>query len=313
MEAPIPVIDIGRLDSPATRAAIDRACRDWGFFQIVGHGLDGALADRIMAASRAFFAQPAALKRRLLRDAENPWGYYDQELTKNRRDWKEIYDHGPSDGQRLAPRWPEAPLRETFEPAVRAYHGACTTLARRLLAAMAVNLGAPPQALLHGFGDRHASFLRLNHYPPRPDPSGTGPAVLGVGEHTDSGALTLLLQDAQPGLEVQRDGRWHAVPPLAGALVVNIGDIVQVWSNDLYTAAVHRAVVDPLHDRYSVPFFFNPSYDTDYEPLPGAVTPERPARYRRIRWGEFRALRAAGDYADLGVEVQISHYRHQEH
>jgi isopenicillin N synthase-like dioxygenase len=133
---------------------------------------------------------------------------------------------------------------------------------------------------------------------------------LGVGEHTDSGALTVLMQDEHPGLEVLRHGRWSLVRPVAGALTINIGDIVQVWSNDRYKAALHRVVVaDPRHERYSIPFFLNPSYETTYEPLPPTVTPERPAAYRRIEWREFRGLRAAGDYADIGEEVQIHHYR----
>ena len=97
--------------------------------------------------------------------------------------------------------------------------------------------------------------------------------------------------------------------PRRDALVVNIGDIVQVWSNDGYRAAPHRVLTNPAHERYSIPFFLNPSYETTYEPLPSTVTPQRPAAYRRISWREFRELRAAGDYADIGEEVQIHHYR----
>jgi len=308
----VPVIDIGRLDSAASLAAIDRACREWGFFQVVGHGLDGALIERLFAVSREFFALPHAAKQAIARDADNPWGYFDRELTKNRRDCKEIHDVGPADGLRLQPRWPAGELRLRFEPALLAYYESCKGLALRLLAAIAANLGADPDRLARGFDHTHTSFLRLNHYPPRPQRADDDGSALGVGEHTDSGALTLLLQDDQPGLEVRRDGRWHLVQPLAGALVVNIGDIVQVWSNDRYVAALHRVITNPERDRYTMPFFLNPSYDTTYEPLPTTVTAQRPARYRRIEWREFRSLRAAGDYADLGEEIQISHYRRQE-
>jgi isopenicillin N synthase-like dioxygenase len=133
----------------------------------------------------------------------------------------------------------------------------------------------------------------------------------GVGEHTDSGALTLLLQDECPGLEILRNGRWQLVEPRADALVVNIGDMIQVWSNDGYRAALHRVITNGTSDRYSIPFFLNPSYDTVYEPLSPTVSECRPACYRPISWREFRRLRAAGDYADLGEEVQINHYRRQ--
>jgi isopenicillin N synthase-like dioxygenase len=121
------------------------------------------------------------------------------------------------------------------------------------------------------------------------------------------------LQDDQPGLEVCRNGSWHLVPPRAGALVINLGDVVQVWSNDRYQAALHRVITHARRERYSVPFFLNPSYETRYEPLPASVDAQRPARYEAIQWREFRELRAAGDYADLGEEVQIAHhYRKQE-
>lgn len=310
----VPVIDIAALCDPASLAAIDRACRDWGFFQVTGHGIDPASIDRLLAVAREFFAQPAAAKRAIARDADNPWGYFDRELTGNRRDWKEIFDFGPADGGRLAPRWPDGALRRRFEPAVRDHYGYCRRLALRLLEVVAGHLGARPDQLLRAFGPGHTSFLRLNRYPPRPGAAAGGASVqedaaFGVGAHTDAGALTLLLQDAEPGLEVYRDGHWYLVEPVRGALVVNVGDIVQVWSNDRYRAALHRVVTDPATDRYSVPFFLNPTWETCYAPLAGAVSPRRPARYRAISWREFRRLRAAGDYADLGEEIQIGHYR----
>jgi isopenicillin N synthase-like dioxygenase len=131
---------------------------------------------------------------------------------------------------------------------------------------------------------------------------------LGINHHTDAGALTLLLQDEQPGLEVFHDGAWKLVEPLPDALVVNIGDIVQVWSNDQYRAPLHRVLANADAERFSVPFFFNPAYSTVYAPLPSTVDTQRPPRYRPINWGEFRAHRAAGDYADAGEYHQISHY-----
>ena len=304
----VPVIDIAELDSPASLAAIDRACREWGFFQVTGHGIEPALLRNIFEVSREFFAQPADEKRRIRRDADNSWGYYDKELTKNRRDWKEIYDFGPADGALLKPRWPGGYLRLRFEPIVRAYYANCRTLALRLLSAMASNLGVDASCLVQGFDEAHTSFLRLNYYP-RCMLAAGDERPLGVGEHTDAGALTLLLQDDQAGLEVFRHGQWYLVEPTPGALVINVGDMIQVWSNDRYRAALHRVVTNSARDRYSVPFFLSPSYETTYAPLPTTVTPEHPARYRAIRWREFRSLRAAGDYADIGEEVQITHYR----
>jgi isopenicillin N synthase-like dioxygenase len=304
----VPVIDIAALEQPDTLEALDRACRDWGFFQVTGHGIEQSVIDEVFAVSRDFFARPTAAKREVLRSAENPWGFFDQELTKNTRDWKEIYDFGPGDGALIRPQWPNSLPR--FEPAIRSYYDGCEQLAQRLLAAISMNLGMPAAYLLKDFGSGHTSFLRLNYYPKCPGivAAKQGQSPFGVGEHTDAGALTLLLQDKQRGLEVFRDGAWHLVEPRSDALVINIGDIVQVWSNDRYHAALHRVITNPANDRYSVPFFFNPDYSANYEPLPTTVSADRPARYRPINWREFRTLRAAGDYADYGEEVQISSY-----
>lgn len=311
MSEDIPVIDIAGLDRPAALKAIDRACREWGFFQVTGHGIGLDVIAELFSAAEAFFAQPRAAKRRIERTAENPWGYYDRELTKNTLDWKQVFDFGPADGGQLRPQWPEGLPR--FEPAVRTFYDGCERLARRLLAVISVNLGMPAHHLAQGFGTSHTSFVRLNYYPRRPRAAGQAAAQtpFGVNRHTDAGALTLLLQDSQPGLEVFRDGEWHLVEPRTDALVVNIGDMVQVWSNDRYRAALHRAITSAEADRYSAPFFFNPSYATHYAPLPTTVEAEHPARYRPINWREFRSLRVAGDYADYGQEVQITDYRIQ--
>ena len=187
-------------------------------------------------------------------------------------------------------------------------------LALRLVDVIASNLGMPPGALAPCFRPQHTSFLRLNYYPRCPAParpvdrSTARDGHLGVNDHTDAGALTLLLQDEQPGLEVFHDNEWHLVEPRRDALVVNIGDIVQVWSNDRYTAALHRGLVSADAERFSAPFFFNPAYSTVYAPLPSTVDAEHPPRYRPIHWGEFRAHRTAGDYADHGEYHAISHY-----
>jgi isopenicillin N synthase-like dioxygenase len=311
----IPVIDIANLREPETLRALDAACREWGFFQVVRHGIDDALIASLHRAMRKFFHQPSAAKRALSRTAENPWGFFDRELTKNTRDWKQVYDYGPADGRSITPQWPrELPA---FQDAVLAFYHACETLAFRLLAAVARNLGTPEEHLRASFRPSHTSFLRLNYYPPcaapaRPDGMRTPSAGhLGVNHHTDAGALTLLLQDSQPGLEVHRGGEWHLVQPREDALVINIGDIVQVWSNDRYQAALHRVIANDAAERFSAPFFFNPAYEVHYAPLPTTVDVRHPPRYRAINWGEFRALRAAGDYADCGEEIQVAHYHTQ--
>jgi isopenicillin N synthase-like dioxygenase len=311
-----PLIDAGRLPGDAEALAqVDYALREWGCFYVTGLGIDvagqAALVAALAGEMRAFFALPEPRKRAILRTAGNAWGFFDRELTKNVVDAKQIYDVGPAyDGN--SPQWPEE--LPAFRPAVERYYQACEVLAFRLLGAICVCLNMPEAHLRRDF-DGHTSFLRMNYYPrcadaARPDaPTGSREGRFGINHHTDSGAITLLLQDDdQPGLQVLRHGVWQMVPPRPGTLTVNVGDIVQVWSNDRYPAVLHRVIASPHRERFSVPFFFNPSPAAVYAPLPGACRNEA-ARYRPINWGEFRARRAAGDYADLGDEVQISHYR----
>jgi isopenicillin N synthase-like dioxygenase len=308
----LPVIDIRDLRHANTQREIDAACREWGVFQAVGHGIDDRTLVALRREMREFFALPLSAKRAIVRTAENPWGFYDRELTKQTRDWKQVYDYGPSDGRSIVPQWPRA--LPGFAVAIARFYAECDALAFELVEVIGGKLGMPPGALDACFRPDHTSFLRLNYYPPCPAParpSDLSPAragPLGVNEHTDAGAVTLLLQDEQPGLEVLRDGAWHLVEPLRDALVVNIGDIVQVWSNDRYTAATHRGLVSAGAERFSAPFFFNPAYSTEYAPLPSTVDAQHPPRYRPICWGEFRARRAAGDYADHGEYHSISHY-----
>lgn len=318
----IPVIDIAALvgDSGSAEAAeaVDRiaaACSSWGFFQVVNHGIDQAQVEEALRQTRALFALPVEEKAAIMRSGDNPWGYYNRELTKNQRDRKEIFDFtcaGPDPiyGQRN--RWPGK--LPQFEQTLSAYLETCTGLALRLLEGFCLGLGLPAHYLRADFASKHTGFVRLNHYPVG-DPmdgfeAGQLPvADLGIHHHTDAGALTVLLQDEVSGLQVHRDGYWYDVPTIPGALVINTGDMMQVWSNDSYHAPVHRVRAMNERERYSIAFFFNPAATCRVGPLPSVIGDGGAARYRPIVWGEFRSRRSDGDFADYGTEVQISQYR----
>ncbi len=305
----VPVIDISSLDA-CTLAHIDAACLEWGFFHVTGHGVPKTVCDNALTGMRKFFALPRDRKLAVERTATNSWGFYDRELTKNVPDWKEIFDVGPAGGEgpmaAASPQWPAEPA--TFRPALETFAREAERIAYRILTALSINLGQAPDTLRACFRD-HTSFLRLNHYPacsdPAPPDSPTVPEYghLAIGHHTDAGAVTVLLQDDQPGLQVLHDGAWSTVAPVPDALTINIGDVVQVWSNDRYPAPLHRVTAHASRERFSAPYFFNPGYDTDFAPLAGSP------RYQAINWGEYRAARSAGDYADIGEEIQISHFR----
>ncbi len=326
----VPVIDLGESrrtpDESAPDSVVDQiaaACRDWGFFQVVDHGVPAELLERVWSEARSFFELPRSLKLAIERSAENPRGYYDRELTKNARDLKEVFDFGyvlrpdlPDDHpDNRAPidgfnQWPvEAPsLRSTMTE----YFAQCERLGQRIFQAFCRGLGLEAEHLQPSFAP-HTSFVRLNYYPlddPLATEEAAGTTALGemaLGHHTDAGALTILLQDDVGGLQVHDGDGWIDVPPVDGAFVINIGDMTQVWSNDRYTAALHRVRPMKRAARYSIPFFYNPSYETDCAPLP---TPdEANPRYRPINWGDFRRARTAGDYADYGKEIQIEDFR----
>ncbi|MDX1579688.1 MAG: 2-oxoglutarate and iron-dependent oxygenase domain-containing protein [Gemmatimonadota bacterium] len=334
MSPSVPVVDLGPLADGGASPARDRvvgeiaaACRDYGFFQVVEHDVPDTLLERVWEQTRRFFALPRAEKRAIARSAENPRGYYDRELTKNARDLKEVFDFGylarpdlPDDhpANRAdvdgANQWPAS--LPAFRATMLEHFESCAALGRTLFEAFCLGLELPPDTL-HACFEGHTSFVRLNYYP-LTDPlagedaaAAARPGDMALGHHTDAGALTILLQDDVGGLQVFHDGDWIDVEPVAGAFVINIGDMTQVWSNDRYRAALHR--VRPMRGRarYSIPFFYNPSYETDCAPLVDRSAP----RYRPINWGEFRRARTAGDYADHGKEIQIEDFRiggHQE-
>ena len=171
-----------------------------------------------------------------------------------------------------------------------------------------------PSALQQHVGTDHTSFVRLNHYPLNDLLSADEAAdVTPLGDmalhhHSDAGALTILLQDEVGGLQVEHDGSWIDVEPIPDAFVINTGDMMQVWSNDRFTAALHRVAARSTRARSSLPYFFNPSYSCTYAPLPGSIRPDDHPRYNPINWGEFRQARADGDFADYGTEIQISQF-----
>ncbi len=316
--ASVPVIDVGGLFDTTAESPIEeiaRACREWGFFQIVNHNIVAELIDEVGHNTRKFFQQSVENKESILRSRDNPWGYYNNELTKNQRDKKEVFDFtregvDPIYGQRN--RWPQG--RDEFRTTMMAYLDTCTELSLKLLEAFCLGLDLPADFMRRDFDGNHTGFVRLNYYPIKDPMADSGDehqasADLGIHHHTDAGGLTVLLQDQVSGLQVYREGFWYDIPTVEGAMVINTGDMMQVWSNDIYKAAIHRVLAMDTRERYSIPFFFNPAANCKVSPLPSVIDEQNPSRYQPIEWGSFRGKRSDGDYADYGTEVQISQYR----
>ncbi|CAL4943229.1 unnamed protein product [Urochloa decumbens] len=300
----VPVIDLSPLAAMPTPpvATVDAlvtqvgaACRDWGFFVAVGHG------------------RKAAVRR----PERAPLGYYDAEHTRNVRDWKEVFDIFPrelpaADGELVfVNKWPDDGDLPGFREALEEYAAAMEALAFKVLELVARSLGLRPDRLHGFFGDAQTTYMRINRYPPCPRPD----LALGLGRHKDSGALTIPRQDGVGGLDVRRrsaggDGEWVRVKPVSGSLVVNLGDIIQVWSNDRCESVEHRASVNSEQERFSIPYFFNPTRHTVVEPLQEMVSEERPSRYHAYNWGEFFCTRRRSNFRKLEVDnIQIADLR----
>uniref|UniRef100_A0A0E0I9A3 Fe2OG dioxygenase domain-containing protein n=1 Tax=Oryza nivara TaxID=4536 RepID=A0A0E0I9A3_ORYNI len=302
----IPVIDLSPLfaadgvDVDALAAEVGRASQDWGFFVVVRHGVPEEVVARAAEAQRAFFALPPARRAAVARSEAAQMGYYASDHTQNVRDWKEAFDLVPTRHSLLPP--PSAVFLTKFlsREAMEEYGEAVEELAFKLLELIARSLGLRPDRLHGFFEDHQTTFIRLNHYPPCPSPD----LALGLGHHKDAGALTVLYQDAVGGLDVRRrcDGEWVRVRPIPQSFIINIGDIIQVWSNDRYESVEHRVVVNVEKERFSIPFFFYPASYTMVEPLEEVVREESPARYNPYSWGEFFSARKNGNFKKLDVD-----------
>lgn len=291
-------IDFQSISTPAEQAKLKAACETHGFFALINHGIAANSRRQFLSEMTRFFTKPLEHKLAFERSANNPFGFYNKELTKNRPDWKEVFDISLS--AETPTNWPDdAHFREVN----KSWSEQCHHVGIALLKAIFASLDLPYRD--SDFDPAHTSFLRLNYYPPCPKTEKVRQnEVLGVSHHTDAGAITLLQQDEIEGLQFLVEGKWHTSPADPEALFVNLGDMLQVWTNDIYRAPLHRVLANTEQPRFSAPYFLNPDYACDCAPLIG----EKPV-YQTVNWGEFRRRRADGDYADYGEEVQISQYR----
>lgn len=271
----LPILDLSQLDAGAEAAARFRAdlraaTRDVGFFYLTGTRISTDLEQRLNRAARDFFALPDEDKL-AIENVKSPHfrGYtrIGGERTKGAVDWREQIDIGPEQdaveggpafNRLIGPNlWPHA--QPELRAVVAEWHAALSGIARKLLRAWALALGAEESYFDDHFGEP-STLLKIVRYPGTTDPE----PQQGVGAHKDSGVLTLLwVEPGRGGLQVERDGEWVDAPPVDGAFVVNIGELLE-YATDGYLRATNHRVVSPRapHDRLSIPFFFNPALDT---------------------------------------------------
>ena len=273
----LPVLDLSLLDQGPDAAARFRdelraATHDVGFFYLTGTGVSAELEASLLRAAKDFFALPDAEKLAIENVTSPHFRGYTRvggERTQGRIDWREQIDIGPEraaiddpDGpgynRLVGPNlWPAA--QPELKEVVTEWHDHLTGVARKLLRAWALALGAEEQYFDRHFGDPQ-TLIKIVRYPGKDDPT----PQQGVGAHKDSGVLTLLwVEPGKGGLQVERDGEWVDAPPVPGAFVVNIGELLEYATQGYLTATNHR-VISPKYpdERISVPFFFNPALDS---------------------------------------------------
>lgn len=313
----VPVIDIGPYfeGDPAARRAVARrigdACESIGFFAIAGHPVPQALIDRTFATAAAFFDLPQEAKNRARPDnSASARGYHrlgTKNLAKtlgydNPPDLREQFYIGPLTDRSAAfsqypdaaflyaPNiWPEAPA--DYRPVMSEYYRTLEELARDLMRLFALALDLP-ETFFDDKIDRHFATLPANDYPaldydPLPD-------QLRCGEHSDFGSLTILaVSGGTSGLEVRtRAGEWVPATTGAGQFIVNIGDMMQRWTNDRWISNLHRVVNPPRVEgrsgrRQSIGYFLHPNYDAEIACLPGCAGADNPQRYPPVLAGKL--------------------------
>lgn len=287
----LPVVDLAPFfagdEAGIARATetVREACRGYGFFRVVNHGVPAELVARALELSAAFFALPDEEKAKV-RPVEGskaplPAGYARQPAhSADKNEYLLVFD--PRFGFNLYPAEP-AGFREALEEC----YGKLTELGLLIQEILNECMGLPPGFLKGYNSDRSFDFISAVRYFPATEEDNNG-----LCEHQDGNCITFVLQDGVGGLEVHKDGGWVPAEPVEGSIVVNIGDVIQVLSNNKFKSATHRVVRKPATHRHSFVFFFNIHGDKWIEPLPEFTDKVGEApRYRGFLYNEYQQLR----------------------
>jgi isopenicillin N synthase-like dioxygenase len=319
--ASIPVIDLADTDVPEQ---VGRACRDTGFFYVANHGVPQSLIDAQFEYTRRFFAMPVENKRALhMRGSPTNAGYepiggqvldsQDAAAEKAPPDLKESFylglelsDEHPWARKKLRSfghnQWPdEWDDMRGFREQMLQYQDAMRSLGGRVLGEIAVSLELERDFFVP-FYEMATSTLRLLRYPPHPQHALAN--QLGAGAHTDWGGITLLAQDQLGGLEVRNvEGEWIVATPIMGTFVINLGDLMQRWTNNIYRSNMHRVRNNSTaRERYSIPFFHGPRPDAYIECLPSCTDASQPPQFAPCTAAEhtYEMFRRSYGYAPNG-------------
>ncbi|MGE3290322.1 MAG: isopenicillin N synthase family dioxygenase [Geminicoccaceae bacterium] len=319
----IPVIDFRPMFEPdraareAVGAAVRDACTRVGFFYAANHRVDPGVIGRTFEGAHRFFDLP--LEEKLAVDVANSPNLrgYTKLLGENtdptaRGDLHEGFDLAlelpPSDPDVAAGvfgygpnQWPEG--LPGFKEALLDYHAAMRQFGRRIFAAFALALELDEDHFEPLIG-KPMAHMRVLHYPSQDGP--IDERQIGIGAHSDYECFTVLCTDDVPALQVLNSaGEWIQAPPIKGAFIVNVGDLMARWTNDYFASTVHRAINRSGRERYSIPYFYGIDSQKVVEVLPTCIAPDRPAKYPPITCGDYIRSRFDATYAHRQPETVV--------
>ncbi|XP_062205513.1 2-oxoglutarate-Fe(II) type oxidoreductase hxnY [Phragmites australis] len=302
----LPVVDLASPDLRAAASSVRQACVEHGFFYVTNHGVEAGLLEAVFAESRRFFELPMEEKMALRRNSSHR-GYtppYAEKLdaaSEFQGDLKESFYIGPTgdgDWQNDLNQWPSEEHFPSWKETMKLYLTAVLATSKRILSLIAMSLDLDEFFQKIGAFNNPSPVIRLLHYPGEVNESDSG--NYGASAHSDYGAITLLATDGTPGLQIcrERDRRhqlWEDVHHVDGALIVNIGDLLERWTNCLFRSTLHR-VVAVGKERYSVAFFLDPNPDLLVECLESCCSEANPPRFPPIRSGDYLNERLSATY-----------------
>ncbi|KAK7319169.1 hypothetical protein RJT34_03887 [Clitoria ternatea] len=277
----VPVIDLSKLLSKDLKELekLNYACKEWGFFQLVNHGVSTSLTENMKRGTVELFELPMEEKKKLWQTEGDIYGFgqafvFDE---KQKLEWADGFLIASLPTHLRNPRIFNQ-LPQLFRESVDTYSVELKNLAIKMMKIMGIALAIDPNELTEIFTEGTLT-VRINYYPPCPEPD----RVIGLKAHSDLGGLTMLLQtnDVQ-GLQVRKDGLWIPINPLPGAFIINVGDQLEIVTNGIYRSNEHRATVNSESERISITTFYGADLKATLAPTPSLVTPERPIQFESI-------------------------------
>ncbi|XP_059305932.1 probable 2-oxoglutarate-dependent dioxygenase SLC1 [Lycium ferocissimum] len=288
----LPIIDFAQIHGPNRAQVLDSlsyACENYGFFQLVNHGIPDEVIRSMVDVGGRFFDLPLVEREKYMTtDMTTPvrCGTSFNQTKDGVFCWRDFLKLVCDPLPDVLPHWPSSP--SDFREKAVAYSKETKFLFLKLVEAILESLGITTKnktqnnEMLKEFEDG-SQLMAVNFYPPCPDPDLT----LGMPPHSDYGFLTLLLQDEVEGLQVKCNGDWVTVQPIPGAFVVNVGDHLEIFSNGKYKSVLHRVLVNSLKSRISVASLHSLPFNSIVRPSPKLISETNPKRYKDTNFAAF--------------------------